>query len=79
LFIFLWNVIEGKIHILTSESISLRFYWKKVMAFPEQENHLLLAIHKFEPCLQEINIMRQSIICVCKNKIFNPLELRKEI
>ena len=49
------------------------------MAVPEVENQLLLTIHKFEPCLQEMYIIRQSITCVFKNKFFKSLELRKEI
>jgi hypothetical protein len=49
------------------------------MAFPEEENQLLQAIHKFEPSLQEIYIIRQSISCLVKNKVFSSLELRKEI
>jgi hypothetical protein len=81
--IFVYFLVEcqkKKIHILSSESISLWFYWKKEMAFPEEENQLLqTTTHKFEPCLQEMYIIRQSISCVFKNKVFNSLELRKEI
>ena len=57
----------------------LDFIGKKELAFPEEENQLLVTIHKFEPCLQEMYIIRQSISCVFKNKVFNSLELRKEI
>ena len=49
------------------------------MAFPGEENQLLLTIHKFERCSQKMYIIRQNISCVFKNKVFNSLELRKEI
>jgi hypothetical protein len=49
------------------------------LAFPEEENLLLPTIHKFEPRLQEMYIIRQSVPCEFKNNVFNSLELRKEI